>query len=178
MTDDNTARKLMDRGIALFKQQDYHRACQSLLDLVAKFPESDLADNAYYNLGQIYLKLDNFSKAYVCFKTILETYPDSDAAQFAGDYLDEVKNQADPCSDLYEEAQAAYIGGKLQKSFDLYTKLVTQNPESELADNAYFSLGMLEWKRGNKETAAGYFKTVREKYPESDAARLLKERDA
>lgn len=170
-------RKLMDEGIQLFKKGKHEEACEKLLDLVSAHPDSDLADNAYYNLGQIYLKMEEFSKAYVCFKAVMDRYPDSDAAQFAGDYLDEVKNRADPSAGLYEKAQTAYIDGDLVNSEKLFTHLVKESPHSDLADNAWFYLGVLHFRQGNKAASAEAFRVVREQYPDSDAARLLRNSD-
>ena len=167
------AKGLLDEGIRLAKAGKRDDAVQCFLKLVSTFPGAQVADNAYYNLGQIYVKQGEHAKAYATFRTVVEQYPDSDAAGFAADQLEELKNLADPASALFERAQQAYIQGDLAEARKLFTNLITESPDSVLADNAYFSLGMLGRRLGDRALAEASFRVVREKYPESDAARLL-----
>lgn len=172
------AKKILDQGIAHVKQGNTHQAIQRFLLVTSVYPESDVADNAHYNLGQVYMKEGKHSQAYAEFKTIMDLYPKSDAAIFAGDMMEECKHQADPCADLFEEAQASYIRGDLEGSKNLYLRLVRDNPDSDLADNAHFALGMIGKRLDDASLRDEHFKIVRERYPDSDAAKLLSEVEA
>ncbi len=172
---ERNAKHLLNEGISLVKKGKNDEAILKFLDLAANYPRSDVADNAYYNMGQIYLKQGKFQKAYVAYKTVMDQYPKSDAAMFADDQLQEIKHQADPSSDLFEKGQMAYIQENFKLARELMTKLITETPESELADNAYFTLGVLGKRMGDLNESKRYFDLVLERYPHSDAAKLVNE---
>ena len=46
-------------------------------------------------------------------------------------------------------------------------------PDSDLADNAHFSLGMIRLAQGRKDEALEEFQIVRDQYPGTDAAKLI-----
>ena len=172
------AKALLDAGIRQVKAGRTEEALQSFLHLTASYPSSDVADNAWYNMGQLYLKQERFGKAHAAFKMVLDEYPNSDAALFAGDQLDEIKHQADPSVALFEDAQHAYIQQDFQKARDLYLRLVTETPDSALADNAHLALGVLGRRLGDEDLARKHFDIVRERYAGSDAARVLAEMES
>lgn len=169
------AKQLLQEGLKLAKAGAVSDAIQRLMQVVSVHPGSSVADNAHYNLGMLHLKNHDDEKAWAHFKIVVDQYPDSDAAEFAQDQLDELKHKVDPSADTFDAAQKAYIKGDLKTAKRLYEELVTHHPDSGLADNAHFALGMLGRRMGDLVSADRHFAVVRTKYADSDAARLLKE---
>lgn len=167
------AKKTLNEGIAFFKKGLQRDAIQRFLLVINLYPESDVADNAHYNLGQVYMKQGSLTRAYSQFKMIMDYYPKSDAAFFAEDMMQECKHQADPSADLYQQAERAYAEQKFQDARQLFEKLVTESPNSDLADNAHFALGMLGRRLQDQALEAKHFEIVRTQYPDSDAAAVL-----
>lgn len=167
------AKKTLSEGIAFFKKGMQRDAIQRFLLVINLYPDSDVADNAHYNLGQVYMKQGDFTRAYAEFKMIMDFYPKSDAAFFAEDMMQECKHQADPSADVYQQAERAYAQGKLDEARTIFTRLVTEAPNSDLADNAHFALGMLGRRLGDKALEEKHFGIVRAQYPDSDAAAVL-----
>lgn len=175
---ERAAKTLLDEGIRQVKAGKTEEALQSFLHLASSYPASDVADNAWYNMGQLYLKQERFEKAHAAFKMVLDEYPDSDAAMFAGDQLDEIKHQADPSVEIFEKAQRAYIHEDFEGARRLYVQLVTEAPDSALADNAHLALGILGKRLGDEVLARKHFDIVRQRYGDSDAARVLADMEA
>lgn len=175
MSVNQEAKKLLDEGIALYKAGSPGDAIQRFLKLVSLYPDSDLADNAHYNMGQIYLRREDYEGAFAEFQTILDVYPDSDAAHFAKDMVQEIAHQVDPSAKVFEAAQQAYIGRQLDRAVELYQKLLRENPKSSLADNAHLALAMIGKVRKDRKMVEAHLEALRRDYPDSDAAQLLAE---
>jgi outer membrane protein assembly factor BamD (BamD/ComL family) len=172
-SDDIAAKKLLDDGLAQYRKGDMREAVSRLLEVVARYPQSDVADNAHYNLGMIYEKLGLLEKAHNEYESVVLFYPDSDAASFARDRLEALLENADPAAGLFRQAQELYRRGRFGDAIHHYEELITRFPQSVLVDNAILGLGMLHRYHGDPERAAELFRMLRERFPHSDAARLL-----
>ena len=103
--------------------------------------------------------------------------PGSDAAPFAKDKLEELKQNADPAAPLFRQAQELYRKGDFRTAMRRYEDLIETYPHSNLVDNALFGLGTLHRYHGDAARAAEIFKRLRDKHPDSDAAQLLIRRE-
>jgi tol-pal system protein YbgF len=61
----------------LLKNGDYDRAQASFKQFMATFPDSALADNAQYWLGETYYVTRNFSEALKAFRRVVDNWPES-----------------------------------------------------------------------------------------------------
>lgn len=86
-----------------------------------------------------------------------------------------------PRSELADEAQF-YIGechysdGKFNEAVDAYNKVVSNYPKGESVPNAYYKRGITFERMNQQDRARESFDTVIKSFPDSDAARLAKQR--
>lgn len=172
-----SAKQLMDQGLAAFRNGHLKLAISDLLELVARFPHTSVADNAHYNLGMIYEKLGQAEKAHNEYEAVVLFYPDSDAAPFARDKLEELSQNADAAAPLFRQAQELYRKGDHRTAMRRYEELIETYPQSSLLDNALFGLGTLHRYHGDATRAAEIFRRLLENHPDSDAAQLLARQD-
>lgn len=171
--DNVAAKKILDEGIAYFKKGKTREAVSKLLEVVARFPQSDVADNAHYNLGQIYERQGLREKAHNEYEAVVLFYPDSDAAQFAKDRLQALEEAADPAAQVFRQAQELYRAKRYAEAIARYEDLLARFPKSTLYDNALLGLGMLHRFHGDPQRASELFHRLRTQYPDSDATHLL-----
>ncbi|RMF19497.1 MAG: tol-pal system protein YbgF [Candidatus Dadabacteria bacterium] len=92
-----------DRGIyqiayAAMQQDDPDTAVRAFQKLLKKFPQSDLADNAHYWLGEIYAGLGDSATAEKHFHKILEEYPSGNKVPDAMYKLGVLAQESGDCS--------------------------------------------------------------------------------
>lgn len=63
-------------AIAAANDEFYIDAINSFMKIVNEFPDSDLADDAYYDLGLCYFQLFQFEKAIEFFMVVINDYPE------------------------------------------------------------------------------------------------------
>jgi tol-pal system protein YbgF len=77
---DETARALLPSKIysdayALLLKKNYDRAAQGFSAYLEKFPNGELAESAYYYLGDAYWSIGNFRDSAVAYATTLQKFP-------------------------------------------------------------------------------------------------------
>ena len=172
---DPKEKECLQEGIQLFRQGKLDEAEQSFRRFIDRFPESDLADNACYNLANIHVKRQDFWKALEWVDFLLNNYPDSDAAQIAKDEKFEIMRELKigPKEMPYE----VYLKGKLllgEKKPDeaeaVFQDFILRFPASDLIDNAHYNLAVIYRGRGDTDNVQRQVKIIMDEYPDSDAA--------
>jgi len=69
-----------------------------------------------------------------------------------------------------EKGMKAYRAGKNKEAIIWFRRLITEYPESSLADNAHYNLGIIYETMKKYQRALIEYKTILHEYPESDAA--------
>lgn len=69
-----------------------------------------------------------------------------------------------PAADLYANAQRDYSSGKREMAFQQFTDYLKWYGNTDLAPNAQFYIGMIQFGQGDYANAANSFDTVLEKY--------------
>lgn len=177
MGTEQSAKILLENGMKHFQNKSYDSAIENFKKLVSLYPQSSLADNAHYNLGIIYSIQGSYNKAFVELKIVIEEYPDSDAAIFAPDKLDEIKERIDPSSPLFIEGMNALRKSDLATARQKFTRIIESYPSGELIDNALFSMAAIEYKTGNRTAAEEILQKILQDHPGTDAARLINEEE-
>ena len=79
--------------------------------------------------------------------------------------------------DMYTNAMKESRAGNSEKSIEILWKIVNENPEHHIADDALFQIGTISEKRlGDYETAQKAYQQVFEQFPSSKNARRSKKR--
>jgi tol-pal system protein YbgF len=77
------AQDLYQRGYADYTRGNYVLALQELNEYVARFPSSDLADDAQYLIGEVYYTQQQYPEAIAAFDKVVAAFPGSDKAAAA-----------------------------------------------------------------------------------------------
>ncbi len=168
-----TDSQLLKDGMNAAKAGRNDDAIKSLRKLTLGYPDSDLADNAHYNLGIIYKRMEQFNKSMTEFKTVVEHYPESDAAQFAPDEIEALEELTDPACDIFYSGQSFMMKKNKLEAKKKFEKITNEFPDSDLIDNAYLALAQIELQIGNTATAIKILDKIEAEYPGTDAAALV-----
>ncbi|HEY9018283.1 tol-pal system protein YbgF [Thiomicrospira sp.] len=114
------AKSAYDKAFNLLREGKYDESIQALKQFVKDFPESSLASNGHYWLGEAYLIKQDFANAYAAFDTVLKQHANSNKVE------DAMLRGADSLVGL----------NRLDEAKQLYEKLVEQAPESRSAKSA------------------------------------------
>jgi tol-pal system protein YbgF len=66
---------LYDNTYAIYQEGKYEEAIEGFKDFLKKYPESDLADNAQFWIGECYMSLKQFEKAILSYQEVIKNYP-------------------------------------------------------------------------------------------------------
>ena len=61
----------------LVKDEFYFDAIEAFSNLIKKHPDSELTDDAYFNIGLCYFQLNQFQNAITNFNKVIEEFPDA-----------------------------------------------------------------------------------------------------
>ncbi len=84
-----TASECYKRGTTAYAEGALDEALAVFQQFLDKYPKSDLIDNAHYNLAKIYHRRGDHAKVRHHVQVIMTQYPESDAATYAEELLDE-----------------------------------------------------------------------------------------
>lgn len=170
-----TDRELLKKGLEAARTGRNDEAVRQLRKLVLLYPHSDLADNAHYNLGKIYRIQGQTAKALVEFKTVLDVYPDSDAAVFAPDEIESLKEMTDPACDLFYLGQGLMVKQKPDEALVIFERITREYPDSDLLDNAWLALAQIAFQLGHTASGIEILDRIERDFPGTDAAALVPE---
>lgn len=168
-------KQLMDSGIATFRKGDVKKAEEIFRDFMKQYPESDLADNACYNLAKIALRNEDEQRALDWYEFLLEKYPESDAAYFGKDEYVELarsmgKGPAEIADECYYTGKKQLSTNKLDEAMDSFNRLIKEYPNSEYVDNAHYQIAVIFKKRDDLESAKKHVDIIMSEYADTDAA--------
>jgi len=107
--DQNEVRISFDRAREVWRNEEYFKAAQLFLEVVRKYPHSDLADDALWEVATTYyLNLYDIPTAIEYFERLTVEYPDSRMAPEAHKYLAEIfdKDLNEPFSAVHHWREA------------------------------------------------------------------------
>jgi tol-pal system protein YbgF len=104
---------LYDRGYTLFHQKSYDLAEASFRTFLARFPDSELADNALFWIGESHYAKGDYEAALAVFAETVARFPQgnkvSDALLKAGRSLEQL-GRVDEAASTYREVQERFPG--------------------------------------------------------------------
>ena len=66
---------LYDKSIALYRDGKYEEAIDGFRGFLKASPKSDLADNAYFWIGECYMSLKQYEQAILAYQEVIKKYP-------------------------------------------------------------------------------------------------------
>lgn len=136
--------QLFTQAIQMAKDEFYLDAIKMLEQLTKEFKDSELVDDAYYNIGLCYFNMNQFERAIELFQKVIHQYPDATISILDGG--NEFGKTAAKC---YYAIMNCFLGmGRVELAMDVLNSLddfpdsyiITENGDKrtfkELAENA------------------------------------------
>ncbi len=76
--------ELFKEALKNAKNEFYLDSIGSFNELIRLYPESDLVDDAYFNIGLCYFEMNHFIKAIEIYNVVINDYPDSTISSLEG----------------------------------------------------------------------------------------------
>lgn len=170
--------EIYQRGLKLFGAGSLTDAETTFSELVEKYPASDLADNALYQLGMIYSMTNRKDLALQTFQNCVKAYAGSDAAPLAAQQAsileDEISlDQGAAAQKLFFQGRDLAAKGKFGQAKEVFLRCAERYPDSVFTDNVYLSLSMVYSLEGQFAEARKVLEMILEKFPGSDAAAMV-----
>lgn len=118
--DSEDAQRAYRRGRDLIAERRYPEAADALDEFVADYPDSSLAADAWFWLGEVRTLLREYEAAEAAYTRVLDDYPDSDKR------LDS----------LFKLGFVAERTGEVDAAVDFYSQVVDQAPDGSLGNLA------------------------------------------
>lgn len=118
------AEDLYKLAIMRFEEGDNLKAREGFQAILSKFPQSNLADNAQFWIGECYFREGNFKQAILEYEKVISQYPKSPKVPAA----------------LFKQGMAFERLGDLESARYLYSKVTKDYPDSEQARMAEMRL--------------------------------------
>jgi outer membrane protein assembly factor BamD len=164
-----------------FQKKHYLKAIDGFQKVIYNFGGSSVVDSAQYYLATSYYNQNDFFMAASEFERLTNTYPGSP-------FVDDAQYMAGLC--YFKSAPGSYglDQDELQKAIETLTDFVTDNPESELADDARAAIakanerlahkryenGRMYYRLGYYDAAEIYFQSVIDEHTNTEwSARAL-----
>lgn len=185
------ARAELRKGLALYFQEKYQEAIQSLRQVTgADLPAETLAE-AHYWTGRAYSDLENYTQAVAAFLKAQQASQDwrlADETYLMLGYAYNKSGQPEravsawntlaknyPKSSyqteaLYRLAEASYEANKYDRAIQLYQQAYNASKEGSFRVSALFGLAWAYLTQGKADTAAKTFTQVIQNYPQEDLA--------
>ena len=157
------AKEQMDVAQAAFDKKDYGLALKAARRVVKVWPLSDYAPQAQYMVGRCYEAKGNDEKAFREYQKVLEKQPKftsyDDVLQrqyeIAGKYL---------AGKWFKLWGYIPIGPSMEKTAEMYDKVVKNGPFSEVGPQAQMKIGAAREKQKNYSMAAKAYETAADRY--------------
>jgi len=70
-----TESEIYDKALGYYRNERYEEAKSEFNDFVRLYPKSDLADNAYFWIGECHKGLKNYEEAILAYQKVINSYP-------------------------------------------------------------------------------------------------------
>jgi outer membrane protein assembly factor BamD len=157
------AKDQLDVAKESFEKKDYKLATKAGRRVVRVWPFSDYAPEAQYLVGRAYEERGQDEKAFKAYQQLVEKYPKS------ANY-DEVVERQYGIANRYLAGQWFKLWGyipffpSMDKTVEMYEKLIKNGPYSEVAPKAQLSIGTAREKQSDFPAAVKAYETAADKY--------------
>ena len=152
-------------AMTFYQAKDYQRASQEFEKLTKQYEYSEYASKAQYYVGLCY---ENMNKLYIAFQNYqkaIDNFPHIEN-------LDEINAREFNIAGIYEMKMSPKILGtdimtSLDRSVEIYKKVVENAPFGRLADESQFRMGTALKKAERYDEAIQAFQKILDDYPNS-----------
>jgi tol-pal system protein YbgF len=102
---------LYDSSLAAYRAGQYQEARAGFEDFLKRYPKSDLADNAYFWIGESYMSLNRYEQAIIAYQAVVKKYPKGNKVPSA------MLRQAMAFVEIKDETMAKLILQKIIKNY-------------------------------------------------------------
>ena len=160
-----TAEEDFDYAMKFYREKNLKEAAEKFHQILKKYPSARIAPEAYYRLGTIYEETGDTLKGFKTYKTLIETYPQSDR-------FSEVIEREFSIGNLFFAGKKAKLAGleilpSLPRAVEVFEHIVKSAPYSTYGDQAQFQLGLSYKKWNHYAEAVTAFQTLIDQYSKS-----------
>ncbi|MGF1678529.1 MAG: outer membrane protein assembly factor BamD [Candidatus Methylacidiphilales bacterium] len=146
------------KGLAREKQKNWSQAIEAYVDLIDRYPRSDLADDAQYQIGYAWYQASSdpdydqsaATKSIEAFQEFTIRYPNSEKIAQANTYINDLTERRVQGS--YNIARFYEGQNNLKAALIYYNEVVRQDPESKQGQDARKRLENLRARLGQDAT--------------------------
>ncbi len=153
---------------------DYKKAVETFRQLIRKYPKTNTAAKAYYQMGGIYrTDLGDYKRALESYSKVAEDYPKRNF-YVGGGYKNSLADEAQfKIGKIYYENLQNY-----DLALEVFTKFLKDYPDSCRKAAAYSFIAAIHEQQKNSEAAAEYMEQIIDIIVESDVQSAFFARDA
>lgn len=146
-------------------EKQYDRAIEEYQNLIRKYPTSEMAGEAQYQVGLIYEEQEEYSKAFEAYKKLTDNYPQTK-------HLEDVAERLFKIANLYlagrkEKVMGVSVKSGNAKAVDILQHIVKMAPYSKYGDQAQFHIGLAYKQMRQYTNAIQAFQKLIDDYPNS-----------
>ena len=186
----NSLVNLYKQGYKYSSNKNYKKAIETFKKFLELYPNSSLASNAQYWIGESYYGLEDYENSLTAFNTVIEKYNNSEKFAASVTKIDMIKeitkaNEKDKKQKLLEETfykkiLKIYYNKQYDETITGMNDFIKKNPKSQFIPNAHYWIGesyyaKSGWAYGNYDdseklfsSAKKSFNRVIKKYPKSN----------
>lgn len=144
---------------SFYLDKEYQKAIEEALSVLNNFSTKKEAEEAYFYLGLIRMRIGSYKDARGDFRAIVDKFPDGAFAQRA----------------FLGTGDCFFLEDNFSKAAEVYKSFLENYPKSDVLHIAYFRLGQTNLKLGNWQIAKNYLNQLKERFPDSLEAKQTDE---
>jgi len=163
----------------IFKTEfnDFPRAIESFSELDKRYPENIYTLSSWFEMYDLYSKLNNQEKADYYKNLIITRYPDSKYAKYLNNpnYFIELEARADSANRLYQQAFSEFKSGNYAQSGKVVDQIMAMKPDSVLLPKLNFFKVIADGTASTRENFSKLLTDYISTYPKAETKALAGE---
>lgn len=162
----DSPKEQFDWAMSFYNAKDYKRAAVEFEKLTKQYEYSEYASKAQYYVGLCYENMGKYYIAFQNYQKAVDNFPHIDN-------IDEIIARQFNIGNIYMTKDSPKVMGvdimtSLDRSVEIYKKVVENAPYGKLADQAQFSLGQALKQSERYDEAIEAFQKILDDYPNSE----------
>lgn len=162
----DTPREQFDWAMQFFEEGNFERAAEEFKRLVESYKDSDMAPEAQYYAGRSYEEQGKYWFAFQSYKQTIDNYPYTRR-------LNEILERAYNIAGILDNMETSRLMGmelslNMERSAEIYGKIVETSPFSRLAEKSLFKLGDVYRRMMKYKEAIESYERIITDHPQSE----------